>query len=250
MPEQHRAQFDGLLDEGWATYRIRDERGVFSDIWASGIMRRGVLAGGRRLAGKGRIHDAEHFVDAGFEEMRALLSGADGPSADELAERFRDRTSRNAKEAPPFLGPPPPPPPDPSGLPPATARVMRAAGIVLDAMFGSSEAPHEEHLLRGLAASRGVYEGTARRVSGPSEFDRIVQGDVLVTEATSEAFNILLPLLGALVTDSGGLLSHSAIVAREYGIPGVVGTRDATERIADGTRVRVNGDAGEVSVLA
>ncbi len=250
VPEQHRAQFDELLDEGWATYRIRDERGVFSDIWASGIMRRGVLAGGRRLAGKGRIHDAEHFVDAGFDEMRALLSGAGGPSADELAERFRDRTSRNAKEAPPFLGPPPPPPPDPSGLPPATARVMRAAGIVLDAMFGSSEAPHEEHLLRGLAASRGVYEGTARRVSGPSEFDRIVQGDVLVTEATSEAFNILLPLLGALVTDSGGLLSHSAIVAREYGIPGVVGTRDATDRIADGTRVRVNGDAGEVSVLA
>ena len=71
-------------------------------------------------------------------------------------------------------------------------------------------------------------------VSGPAEFDRIVQGDVLVTESTSEAFNILLPLLGAIVTDSGGLLSHSAIVAREYGIPGVVGTREATERIADG----------------
>ena len=64
---------------------------------------------------------------------------------------------------------------------------------------------------------------------------------MLVTESTSEAFNILLPLLGAIVTDSGGLLSHSAIVAREYGIPGVVGTREATERIADGTRVRVDG---------
>ena len=70
-----------------------------------------------------------------------------------------------------------------------------------------------------------------------------------MTEATSEAFNILLPLLGAIVTDNGGLLSHSAIVAREYGIPGVVGTRDATELIADGTRVRVDGDAGEVTVL-
>ena len=81
-----------------------------------------------------------------------------------------------------------------------------------------------------------MYEGPARRVSGPTEFDRIVQGDVLVTESTTEAFNILLPLLGAIVTDSGGLLSHSAIVAREYGIPGVVGTRDATERIPDGTR--------------
>jgi len=98
-------------------------------------------------------------------------------------------------------------------------------------------------------ASGGVYEGPARRVSGPTQFDRIQQGDVLVTESTTEAFNILLPLLGAIVTDSGGLLSHSAIVAREYGIPGVVGTREATERISDGVLVRVDGHTGEVTVL-
>ena len=126
---------------------------------------------------------------------------------------------------------------------------MRAMGTAMAEMFVSSEAEHEEDVLRGLAASRGVYEGPARLVSDPAQFDRIAQGDVLVTESTSEAFNILLPLLGAIVTDSGGLLSHSAIVAREYGIPGVVGTREATERIADGARVRVDGDAGEVTVI-
>ena len=248
VPAERQEQFDELLGEAQLTYRIRDERGVFSDIWASGIMRRAVLAGGRRLAERGRIHDAEHFVDAGFEEMRSLLSGADGPSADELQERYEQRTSLSAKDAPPTLGPPEPPPPDPSGLPPGAARVMRAIGIAIGSMFGGSEAEHEEHLLRGLGASGGVYEGPARRVSSPDEFDRIVEGDVLVTESTTEAFNILLPLLGAIVTDSGGLLSHSAIVAREYGIPGVVGTREATERIADGTLVRVDGDAGEVTV--
>src|SRR6201998_1850788 len=133
--------------------------------------------------------------------------------------------------------------------PPRKLPRRAAMGTALGELFGSSEAEHEEDLLRGLAASRGVYEGPARRVSHPSEFDRIVRGDVLVTESTTEAFNILLPLLGAIVTDSGGLLSHSAIVAREYGIPGVVGTREATERIADGARVRVDGDAGEVTVL-
>jgi len=127
---------------------------------------------------------------------------------------------------------------------------MRAIGIAIGSLFGSSEAEHEGQVLRGLGASGGAYEGPARRVSDPSEFDRIVQGDVLVTESTSEAFNILLPLLGAIVTDSGGLLSHSAIVAREYGIPGVVGTRDATTRITDGMTLRVDGDAGEVSVQA
>jgi len=249
VPEQHRNEFDELLGEARLTYRLRDERGIYSDIWASGLMRRAVLAGGRRLADRGRIHDAEHLVDASLGEMCLLLSGSEAPSADELAKRFEYRASHTAKDAPAFLGPPPPPPPDQSGLPPAVARLMRATSIALGEVFGSSSAQHEEHLLRGLAASRGLYEGPARRVTGPSEFGRIVQGDVLVTEATSEAFNILLPLLGAIVTDNGGLLSHSAIVAREYGIPGVVGTRDATERIADGTRLRVDGDAGEVTVL-
>jgi pyruvate,water dikinase len=86
-------------------------------------------------------------------------------------------------------------------------------------------------------------------VSGPHEFDRITRGDVLVTESTTEAFNILLPLLGGVVTDSGGLLSHAAIVAREYGIPGVVGTREGTALIPDGGRVRVDGGAGHVAVL-
>ena len=126
---------------------------------------------------------------------------------------------------------------------------MRAMFIGLGHIFGSSEAQHAEKVLFGIAASKGVYEGPARRVSGPSEFGRITKGDVLITESTTEAFTILLPLLGGIVTDNGGLLSHAAIVAREYGIPGVVGTREATERIADGEMVRVDGDAGEVTVL-
>jgi phosphohistidine swiveling domain-containing protein len=249
VPEEHRDEFDELLGEARLMYRLRDERGVFSDIWASGLMRRAVLAAGRRLAASKRINDPVHLADATVDEMSALLSGGDTPDADELEARAKYRATHSAKQAPPVLGDPPSPPPDPSGLPPAAARVMQAMGIAMGEMLGSSEEEHEGRVLRGLAASRGVYEGPARRVVGPSEFDRIVKGDVLVTESTSEAFNILLPLLGALVTDSGGLLSHSAIVAREYGIPGVVGTREATALIADGTRVRVDGDSGEVTVL-
>ncbi|HEV8156633.1 MAG TPA: PEP-utilizing enzyme [Gaiellales bacterium] len=249
VPEQHRAEFDELLAEARLTYRLRDERGVFSDIWASGLMRRAVLEAGRRVAERGQIHEPVHMIDAGFDEMCSLVVDGSGPSADELAARATERTTRDPKAAPRSLGDPPPPPPDPSGLPPDVARLMRATGIALGHLFGSSEAEHDEQVLRGLAASPGIYEGPARLISGPSEFDRIVTGDVLVTQSTTEAFNILLPLLGAIVTDSGGLLSHSAIVAREYGIPGVVGTREATERITDGARVRVDGDAGEVSVV-
>lgn len=249
VPEAHRQQFDELLEEARLTYKVRDERGVFSDIWAAGIMRRAVLAGGRRLETRGQVHDAEHFVDADFDEMGSLLSGLGGPSADDLAARFELRTSLSAKDAPPYLGDPPLPPPDLSGLPLGAQRVMRAMGVVMAEMFGATKATQEGSLIRGSAASPGVYEGTARRLAGPSEFGRIVQGDVLVTESTSEAFNILLPLLGAIVTDSGGLLSHAAIVAREYGIPSVVGTREATNFIPDGARVRVDGSKGEVTVL-
>src|SRR4051794_610660 len=121
IPEEHRAQFDELLEEAVLTYRIRDERGVFSDIWASGLMRRAAMAGGRRLAQAGRIADAEHFIDAGSEEMYAMLAGAAEPSADELATRYEWRTSPSAKDAPPGLGGPPPPPPGPSPLPPRAA---------------------------------------------------------------------------------------------------------------------------------
>ncbi len=249
VPAAHQAAFDELLGETRHNYRLRDERGVYSDIWASGIMRRAALAAGRRVAGRGRIARPYHMLDASLDEMCALVTGDGGPSADELASRAAYRAAHTAKDVPPFLGPPMPPPSDMSGLPPATGRLMRAMGIALGHLFGSSQVENEDSILYGLAASKGIYEGPARRVAGPSEFGRIAKGDVLITESTTEAFNILLPLLGGIVTDDGGLLSHAAIVAREYGIPGVVGTREATDKIADGMRVRVDGDAGEVTVL-
>jgi phosphohistidine swiveling domain-containing protein len=248
-PAAHQAEFDELLGEARHNYRLRDERGVYSDVWASGIMRRAALAAGRRVAGRGRIATPQQMLDASLDEMCALVSGAADPSADELATRANYRATYTAKDAPPVLGPPEPPPPDLTKLPPPAGRVMRAMFIALEHIFGSSQAQHEEKVLYGLAASKGIYEGPARRVSGPSEFGMIAKGDVLVTESTTEAFNILLPLLGGIVTDNGGLLSHAAIVSREYGIPGVVGTREATEKIANGVRVRVDGDAGEVTVL-
>ena len=87
VPEEHRAEFDELLGEARLMYRLRDERGVYSDIWASGLMRRAALAAGRRLAERGQIDEPVHLVDATLDEMLALLAGSGGPSADELADR-------------------------------------------------------------------------------------------------------------------------------------------------------------------
>ena len=114
-------------------------------------------------------------------------------------------------------------------------------------MSGEGEPEGGHDALTGLGASPGRYEGRARVVRGAEELPGVRDGDVLVAVTTSPAFNAVLPLLGAVVTDRGGLLSHAAIVAREYGIPAVVGTGDATRRIVDGSTVRVDGDTGEVS---
>ena len=139
-------------------------------------------------------------------------------------------------------------------LPPGVA----LSGDVVEAVAAGEETAIEQvvRLARDLPTPLAVRSSAVDEDGADASFAgqhltllNVPSCDVLVTEATTEAFNILLPLLGAIVTDSGGLLSHSAIVSREYGIPGVVGTREATDRIPDGARVRVDGDAGTVTVL-
>ena len=103
--------------------------------------------------------------------------------------------------------------------------------------------------MRGTAASPGVGEGTARIVSHPDDFARVRAGDVLIAATTTPAWTPLFPSLAALVTDTGGILSHAAVIAREYGIPAVVGAVSATAVIPDGSRVRVDGDTGLVTLV-
>jgi phosphohistidine swiveling domain-containing protein len=104
-------------------------------------------------------------------------------------------------------------------------------------------------VLRGTAASAGQVTATARVLGGPQDFGRMQAGDVLVASITTPAWTSLFAMASGVVTDIGGPLSHSSIVAREYGIPAVLGTAVATRRIPDGARVRVDGDAGTVTVL-
>src|SRR5204863_971102 len=93
VPAVHQAEFDELLGEARLVYRLRDERGVYSDVWASGVMRRAALAAGRRVAKGGRIAIPQQMLDASLDEMCALVAGAGGPSADELAKRAAYRAT-------------------------------------------------------------------------------------------------------------------------------------------------------------
>ncbi len=249
VPTEHRDDFDDRLGEVRLMYRLRDERGVFADGWAVGLARRGMLEAGRRLVAAGKLTDPEHAVELDRDEARALLLGTGGPDAAEVAERFIWRTTMTTSDAPESLGGLPAPPPPAEWFPEPARRTARAMDIFLGSLFGVPDTPNTDTVLTGLSVNSGVYEGPARLVDDSADFGRIKQGDVLVTRMTSPYFNVVLPMLGAIVTDRGGQLCHAAIVAREYGIPGIVGTRDATRTIKDGARIRVDGTTGEVRLL-
>ena len=102
----------------------------------------------------------------------------------------------------------------------------------------------------GYAASPGVAEGLARVVRDVNEIGTVQQGEVLVCSVTAPSWGPVFPKIAAAVSDIGGMMSHAAIVAREYGLPAVVGTGHATKLIKTGDRVRVDGDNGTVTILS
>jgi rifampicin phosphotransferase len=251
VPEPHRALFDEILAEARLVNRLRDERSYWSDLWSSGISRRALLEAGRRLAAKGTIRRAEDALDASCGEAVALLSGKrDTPSAEELASRHDYRNSIPNDAPPPFLNGKPGSPPPNEWFPPRARRTMRAMDAFLGHLFGGTTRTSEAAIVRGISVSQGSYEGTARVIEKMDELGQIRKGEILVTRSTSTAFNYVLPLVGAIVTDRGGLMSHAALVAREDGLPGVVGCMVATKLIPNGARVRVDADKGEVVVLS
>jgi rifampicin phosphotransferase len=253
VPADSRSRFDDLLEESRFIHRLRDERGMYNDLWGMGLARRAILEAGRRLKENGVLPEAELAINASHDELVGLLSGEKHPAVDELRRRQVWRESKTVMDAPLFLGGSAPPPPPPVDWLPEKARPnARAVTVIIREIFDVSTKPvtTAARTVEGIPVHPGVYEGAARIVHSPADFDRLQRGDVLVTRSTGPAFNVVLPLLGAIVTDRGGQLSHAAIVAREYGIPAVVGTRDATAKIGDGARVRVNGDTGSVELLS
>ena len=104
--------------------------------------------------------------------------------------------------------------------------------------------------ITGLAASVGVIEGTARVVLSPEQFQEVQNDEIIICRMTSPSWVVLFTKIGGLVTDAGGMASHPAVVSREFGIPAVVGTSDATRLIKTGDHVRVNGATGVVQVLS
>ncbi|HUO57330.1 MAG TPA: PEP-utilizing enzyme [bacterium] len=253
VPEEKRAAFDEILGEARLVNRLRDERSYWSDLWSTGITRHVLLEIGRRLAAKGSIRQADHILHASYGETQALFTGKGSgpvPGAEELEKRAHYHATVSTEIVPPFLGGKPSPPPPVEWYPEEARRTMKAMDAFLSHLFGAGTKANEAKVVHGISVSSGVYEGKARVVSNIDELNQIQKGEVLVTGSTSTAFNYVLPLVGGIVTDRGGLMSHAAIVAREYGLPGVVGCRDAVKTIPNGAKVRVDADKGEVTILS
>lgn len=247
VPADKRAMFDELLAEARAMYGLRDAR-MAIDWWALGLLRRAVMEAGTRLAARGALGARDQVIELRAAELDAMLRGGPGPDAAAIERKVAWMKESSIADAPAFVGGTPSEPPPSEWLPGAAGRIARAFGVYIGML---NEAPQTDaRSLKGLAASPGKYTGTARIVRTAVDFDRVRPGDVLIAPITSPTYNVVLPLLGAIVTDRGGLLSHPAIISREFGIPAVVGARGATLEIRDGARVEVDGGAGTVRVVA
>lgn len=246
VPAADRDHFDQLVEDARLTYGLRDENGPLTFEWPGGILRRALLDVAARLVASGRIRQPDHVFDASVPELAAILRGADRPSADELADRFAERMANLDLEAPLTLGPPAPDPPL-DALPSSMATMMRISLAVMELL--EAEASH--HGLQGTGIGEAPYIGTARVVADAEEaLDRVEPGDVIVARFTVPTFNSVLAMAGAVVTEQGGLLCHTAVIARELGIPAVIGVRDALVSIPDGAQVEVDPVAGRVATLA
>jgi pyruvate,water dikinase len=124
-------------------------------------------------------------------------------------------------------------------------------GITSETLESWSLHPDEvkENEIHGFAASPGVVEGIARVLKNVNDIGEVREGDILVSPVTTPSWGPVFPKIKAAVSDIGGTMSHAAIVAREYGMPAVVGTGRATKRITTGMRLRVDGDNGIVTIL-
>jgi pyruvate,water dikinase len=248
-------QFLDLLAEAERVYPTREDNEFFTVSVPLALVRRASIEAARRLVKRDIIAvDADVFFLRAEEIIEALAAM---PQDDALAQRVIER--RAAFEAAERFAPPAsygvePPLPPFWVLPPEAREAMQAMQFAREKIFELETAdeqrdesdPREVH---GRAAARGTYSGVVRVIMGEHEFDKIQSGDVLVCPITSPVWSVLFAKVGALVTDSGGILSHPAIIAREYGIPAVVATRTATARLRDGQRVTVDGNAGVVRVI-
>ncbi|MBC8194169.1 MAG: hypothetical protein H8E69_00205 [Actinobacteria bacterium] len=235
VPEDDRSRFDELLDAAREAMDLRDDNGPITAEWPCGLVRLAMLEAGGRLFATGRLHDSSHVFELDRNELTSVVAGAEDPTAGVLAARAAERASQKGLDPPLTLGDPEAPPPI-DALPGPLATTVTLVQVVIAelGMGDHDEVPEgDEPRLSGNGVGTEPFVGVARVAENAEEaFDRLEPGEILVTRTTSPAYNMVLTLVGGLVTAEGGPMSHAAVLSRELGIPAVVGAPDAMKGCA------------------
>lgn len=200
------------------------------------VLRRMLRELGGRLAAAGALAQADDIYWLERQEIETGLAQLDlGRAAQDLRERVAQRRNfwQTAKQTTP---------------PPMIPMKKRYLGFNTDIWLAASESDQGQDTLKGVPASAGTVTAQACVIHGPEDFAQMKPGAVLVAGTTTPAWTPLFAMASAVVTDIGGPLSHGSIVAREYGIPAVMGTGVATKRIHTGQMITVDGGVGVVAL--
>ena len=247
VPAAERDEFDSLLASARDAMDLRDDNGPVTAEWPLGLLRRALLAVGDAMVAAGAINDRHLALELHPDELQAG-DIAKLPDEAELRRRRDARAEQARLDAPWLIGPAELEPPL-EVLPTTLADVVAMVQTVVRHL--GMDGDTSSHGLQGSGVGTKSYRGTARVASSPEEaLDRLEPGDVLVVACTTPAYNLVLSLAGAVVTAAGGPMSHAAVIARELGIPAVIGARTALVDIHDGAHIEVDPVAGLVRILS
>jgi len=237
-PQPVRDHFETLLKAAQIATIVHEDHNFWIDQRMFYHVRSLIIAFGERLAQVGTLEAVDDIYYLTPDE----LQNSRDDTLKQIVQQRKDEIARFSRVAPPPM------------LGTAPAFEMTDGGSMVRALFKgemnlANSTNGEPDTARGLPGSSGVVRGTARLIHSLAEADKLQPGDVLVAIATEPPWTPLFATACAVVTDGGGVLSHSAVVAREYRIPAVVGTGNATSTFKDGQLIEVDGDAGIVRLV-
>jgi pyruvate,water dikinase len=251
--DETRAAFDEKLGLSRMVFPYVENHNFYVEHWALSIFWRKIRRLGQVLAGAGFWPEADDIFYVRRDELQQVLYdygngwavGADsiGPGywPAEIERRKGIIAALESKPPAPAMNQPPEVVTEPF--------TIMLYGITTERVGEWLSGGGDSGELSGMAASPGVAEGVARVVNGAAELDQLQEGEILVARITTPSWGPVFGRIAATVTDIGGMMSHAAIVCREYGLPAVTGTGSATAVIRTGQRLRVDGSAGTVQVL-
>lgn len=252
LPRRAAVLFEAAYRDAVDTYWLREDAAFWTSSLPCGLLRLACMDAGRRFVADGRLDSADDAVHLDAELIIRALSGYAGGLRPRVRQSRAERAWILAHPGPPRFGPPAEPAPVLKGLP-RTARILNEALLwssqpATRDSAGAASTPVDGTVASGLPGSSGIHTGRVCIVRTAADLSELRRGDVLVCPTTDPAWAVVFAIVGALVTERGGVLSHAAIVAREFGIPAVLAAEHATEVLLDGTVVTVDGNAGTVRI--